>query len=505
MSVAVGTLTGAGRQGRVAKRERLRPVAAGALVVGCAVAAVALGAVAAAFPVPGLLLVVGGAVVVAVWRRPEVAAYLLVGVTPLVVGIDRDRLVPMLRPNEALLGLLAVVLLVRAAVRMRPGARPSLRLGPVAVSLLLLAVTSSVLPLMFMTLRGRAISADDLSYAMVLWKFLALYVLVRVTVRTDEQVRVCLWISLAVAAVVGLVGVLQSLDLLGVRGLLAPWYAPFGYTDGVQSSRAGSTVGLPAATADLMILALAVAIGMGRLRPRMVPLLVPLAMVYVLATFSAAEFSSLLGVVIAMVCVALLLGRLDLVGYGALLLPVAVVVLWPTLSTRLVEFGSMHGVPTSWLVRWYNLATYFWPQLFSGSNPLLGVRPSARVPVVGAFGYVWIESGYTWLLWGGGVPLFLAYCYFVRVSLRVMRRQARALDATGSAPTARAVAALGAWTGVVVVSVLMVFDPHITYRGSADALFILLALALTGTGKVPTGVRQAAATTERGPDAQVTP
>ena len=60
--------------------------------------------------------------------------------------------------------------------------------------------------------------------------------------------------ALVVAVLVGAIGILQSLDLLGVRGMLEPLYAPFGYSDGVQSARAGSTVGLPAATADLMVL-----------------------------------------------------------------------------------------------------------------------------------------------------------------------------------------------------------------------------------------------------------
>ena len=131
--------------------------------------------------------------------------------------------------------------------------------------------------------------------------------------------------------------------------------------------------------------------------------------------------------------------------------------------------------------------------MFSDYNFLLGVQPSARVPSPQslALPWVWIESGYTWLLWGGGVPLLAGFVLFVWVAVRSSWRMTQRPDAWGVCATAVFVA-------VPVVAVLMVFDPHITYRGSGDLLFMLLAVLATGEAWVGNQVKVPSTTNELG-------
>jgi len=71
--------------------------AGGSLLAG--VAAVGLGTFAAA-------AVVAVALMVLTAMRPVVAVYVYLATLPFLAGIDRDRLLPFVRPNEALLVLL---------------------------------------------------------------------------------------------------------------------------------------------------------------------------------------------------------------------------------------------------------------------------------------------------------------------------------------------------------------------------------------------------------------
>src|SRR5205807_1993944 len=172
-----------------------------------------------------------------------------------------------------------------------------------------------------------------------------LYALIRMSVHTDREIRRCLWVSVGTACIVAVLAILQSLGLPGLSQILATEYAPVAATGGLLA-RGSSTLGLPAATADLML---------------------------------------------------------------------------------------------------YNLANYFWPQLFSAWNFILGVRAAARIPVASkAAGYVWIESGYTWLLWGGGIPLLASFVFFVLATAK------RGWQAARSNAGAASVAGIATFVAIIV-------------------------------------------------------
>lgn len=436
-----------------------------------AVAAVLLAAmIAVAGPLLTLLFMLMLTLLGTIMLRPAVAGYLLIGVTPLVVGIDRGTLLPAVRPNEALMVLAVVALWGRAILRLNVSSRPTFRFERLDVAILALAVTSSFVPLAWLGLRGEAFQSDDILYSLMIWKYYAVFLIFRSTIRSPAQARICLWLSMAAAAVVALIAVFQSIGVPGVTAFLTKYYTSYGVTSAVSNNRGGSTLSLPIAVADLMAFNLAIAVGLLKSTSRRW-LLIAFICVFAIGTFASGEFSGVIGLVVAVCAIVVMTGR---VRYLALLpasLAVAFVALKPVVDKRLQGFESPSGLPVSWQGRLDNLHNYFLPVLFNHWDWVLGVRPAARVATqTRAAGYIWIESGYIWLLWAGGIPLLLSFFYFLwaggREAVAVFR-------ARTDAPSA---AALGVLVAFTVIGVLMCIDPHVTYRGSADLLFALLGI-----------------------------
>jgi hypothetical protein len=448
-------------------RWRVELLAAGFLAI-----AVGVGAASVVRPRLALIICLGLVVIACVCAWPALGGYLVIGLTPLTAGIDRGHAVPVLRPSEAIALAVGTALAARALTRWRSGAAPRVRLSRIELAIVLMALSNSVVPMLWMTARQQPITQDDVLYALVLWKLAGIYLIVRASITTYQQAIRCYWLSLAAASVVAVLAILQSLGLFGVPHLLASYYAPFGYTGALEHARGSSTLALPAATADLLIYNMAIVAGLWILGHRRRTILALVGTLCVLGALSAGEFSSAIGLVVGICTIAIVTSYPRLLSIFVPITGIAIVVLRPVIAARLSGFDSVSGLPVSWTGRLANLHDHFWPTLFSDWNYLLGVRPSARVPVsYQATGYVWIESGYTWLLWGGGIPLLAAFGYFVWAALRFSWYEAR------YARQAPSVAALAVFVAVTVMSVLMIFDPHLTYRGASEELFALLALA----------------------------
>lgn len=440
-------------------------------------ALVVLGLVLALAPFVGVGAMVALTLLVATFLHPPVAAYGLLAATPLVVGINRDAFLPLLRPNEALAVLFGFALIVRGLVQLAQGHPLQLRLRTTDGAILLLLSTGSLLPLLWMVVRGEAMTQDDILYGLTLWKYYAVYLIVRTSIRTERQVQRCLWLCMAAGSVVALVGILQSLKLFGVTELLASLYAPDGDT-GALGIRGTSTVAHAQAMADIMVFNLAVAAGFlvrGKSHRRW--LLVALSVLFVFGSLASGQFSGALGLLVGVGAWGLVTGQLR----RALLwllptLPVAGLALYPVISRRLSGFSSSAGMPGSWVARLDNLETYVLPVLGRDFNYVLGVRPAARIPLAGTVDeFIFIESGHAWLLWVGGLPFLLAFVLYLATNLRATARIARRrADAIG-------VAAIAGFVSLAVIAVLTAFDPHLTLRGAADLHFALLALSFTAT------------------------
>jgi hypothetical protein len=307
-------------------------------------------------------------------------------------------------------------------------------------------------------------------------KYYVLFRVFRGTILTTVQVMTSLWVSMAAAAIEAVIGVLQVLNLFSVPDLLLAYYdSPFEGESGTISDRATSTLASAFGHADLMMMSLVIALGLLRVRRDHRLLLGAAAAVFLAGCAVSGEFSGYIGLLAMLLAFGSLFGGVlrrmlpGLIGGGA----ISAVPFCHVLAYRIAGFSGEGGLPHSWNGRLDNLERFFLPKLIEEANWLLGVQPAPRVPAMDTWrDFVYIECGYVWLLWIGGVPFFLAFVYFVVTALTLLRPIAKTrTDAVG-------VAASASFCYIVALIALMLFDPHLTLRGAADLLFPLLAMSL---------------------------
>lgn len=424
---------------------------------------------------PGAALALALPLAAAIYAAPQLGAYLWLFLSPLIVGIERGGVLPYIRPNEALLLLVLGAVLLRVVPGMLLGRwrRPELTRIDWALGLLVLA--GSLAPLLLRFGRGLPLMAEDVLYSFVLIKYLLIYAVFRCVILTAAQVRACLLAAIASAVPVAVIALLQVNELFGVPELLATHYGgAFSGTTGPITERATSTVASSFGVADIMGMVSAIVLATLIRNDRLDPRLALCGIICLMSVVAAGQFSGIIGIAVAITAVALLTGQFRRIALYALpVLMLAGLGLWPVVEERLSGFERASGLPQSWDGRIDNLQRFVLPELMADDNWMLGVRPAPQIPAPEAWrDWVFIESGYIWLLWIGGIPYLVAFLAFAWVGLRDLAGIARSRgDPIG-------IAAIGGAAGLAMITVLMLLDPHLTMRGGADLFFPLLALAL---------------------------
>jgi hypothetical protein len=423
------------------------------------------------------VLVLGGLFAAAAYR-PVLATYIYLGTLPLVAGIERGNLIPLVRPNEALLVVLLTGALVGGYVRWYRGERAPLQLHRLDIPLGAFLLMSTAWPLLSLILRGQPPVTSDLAAVLPVCKLVAIYLLVRFSVTTDTQLVRCFRLILWPGAVVALVAILQTLDVGPVVAMLQAVWTPDSNAVAL-AQRGTTTLGSPIATGDYIIicLTLLVCCGARGLLDRRERL--GLGLVLGAGVLAAGQFSTWIS---AVVVAALILWRFSTVRRRSLrflwLVPVVFAFGAPALIGRLQGFGE-YGVPRSWLGRWDNLSNFYLPR-FEPLNVLMGVSPNSVLPAPERWREViYLESGYLQLLWVGGIPLLAA---FIWLSVAVLRRtsqlMAQADERPGGQSAAVGAAAATLWICWSFMIILTVLDPHLTLRGTGDVLFMLMGITV---------------------------
>jgi hypothetical protein len=309
---------------------------------------------------------------------------------------------------------------------------------------------------------------SDLAAVLPICKLVAIYLLVRCTVATQDQAIRCIRLIVWPGAAIAVIAVLQTLGFGPVVAALGAFWSPDAAAAAIIE-RGTTTLSSPIATGDYIIFSLVLVIccgarGLLGRRERLV-----LGLVLCTGVLAAGQFSTWISAAVAAGLILWQFPELRVRAWRFLpVLPVIFVAGAPAFLTRLAGFSEL-GVPPSWLGRWDNLTNFYLPR-FDLPSVLLGISPNSVLPAPETWREViYLEAGYLQFLWVGGIPLLLAFGW---LSVAVLRWTAELRHAPG-ALGAVACALRIAWWFLLVLTVL---DPHLTMRGIGDLLFVLLAV-----------------------------
>ena len=402
-----------------------------------------------------------------------IVAYLVA--MPFLAGLPRGTVLPLLRPSEALqMGVTGVGVAI-LAVAMIDGKRWRLRIGRLEWSIIAMTVAASVLPLLWLMARSQPVGPVEVMAVFPFIKYSVLFLLARICITSEHGVAAVAKAMIGTGLVIAAISVAQALGVGPVLSVLTRFFVSSA-DDVIDGGRGTTTIGSSIATGAYLAMVCGLGLSWGLATGNR--LLLAAAAVLAVGALGSGQAGTVLALGVIILVVAYRHGRLgQLMAWSIPLSIMAMIGLWPIVAARLADVDQGSGLPQSWIIRWNNVSELYLPSLADGGW-LLGVNPNAiQLPPDVWRDVIYLESGYLWLLWVGGVPLLLAALFFLATAWSDLGT-ANAYDnppATPSDGQTMMGIRVGAQAAVAMVATLSVLDPHLTLRAGADTLFVLIA------------------------------
>jgi hypothetical protein len=423
---------------------------------------VILGVATLISPLLGVALLAGVALAYHLALYPFRLSYLLLIAIIFTSAIPRNRIFPVLKVNEVVL-ILAIGWLVILQHEPRRIIFPGTSLAALAI----LALGTSIVPLIVYRLRGFSLSISETLGLIAPLQYLCLFYFFALLPKNEGQRHDIIQFMWFLASIVAVIGLLQAAHVGPITAFLHRFYPSDQTTAAVQAGRLTSVFGAWNVLGTFLMSVLVMALAFQNYpRTRLQRLNMRVMVLLVLPCLLATNFyASLAGLALSYVIINLIQPHDQRITLLILLfLVVLAVALWPILSVRIqYQFDSGSLVPHTVRYRLLVWEKFYIPLI--ERSPLWGVSPNLDNVT-----FAYAESEYLFMAFHAGVIAVASHLIWVLLLLGWLWTTMK------QGPTLSQNLSVSAFTLLIVYSVMGVTNPVFTYSGAMDYFWISLGL-----------------------------